>query len=68
MSKLAGGNIICVTEDYLIKEIDLTINPEGVFSGFKVSPLIIPSNPVMLCRGIATACCGDSSTLFVLER
>lgn len=68
MRKLAGGNIICVTEDYLVNEIDLTINTQGVFSGLKITQLMIPSNPIMLCRGMATCWSGDDSTLFMLER
>jgi hypothetical protein len=68
LSRLAGGNILCVTEDYFLNEIDLTIKTEGVFKGLEVTQVTTPSNPVMLCRGIATSWSGDCSTLFVLER
>jgi|688.fasta_scaffold490078_2 hypothetical protein len=68
MSKLAEGKIICITEDYLINEFDVTINTEGFITVLKGIPITVPFNPVMLCRGIATSWSGDSSTLFILER
>ncbi len=69
LSRLAGGNILCVTEDYFLNEIEIdSIKTEGVFKGLEVTQVTIPSNPVILCRGIATSWSGDCSTLFVLER
>lgn len=60
--------MVCVTEDYLINEIDLTINHEGVFEGLKARKLGISTNPNMLCRGITTVWGGDNTTLIAIER
>nr|CAG4636881.1 EOG090X03KG [Ceriodaphnia reticulata] len=67
LSKLAGGNVVCVTEDYLVNEIDLTFNNEGVFNGLKAKKLGVSTNPHMLCRGITTVWGGDSTTLIAIE-
>ena len=68
LTKAAGGNIVCVTEDYLVYEIDVAINSKGIFQGLQARKLKMSTNSNMLCRGIATIWGGDNTTLVAIER
>ena len=68
LTQAAGGNIVCVTEDYLVYEIDVAINSKGIFHGPQVRKLKMSTNSNMLCRDIATIWGRDKLTIRRLLR
>ena len=70
LTKAAGGNIVCVTEDlYLVYEIEVAINlSKGIFHGLQVRKLKMSTNSNMLCRDISTIWGHDKLTIRRLLR
>ncbi len=68
---MAKNRILCISEDYQLNEVDLTVDDQGIFTiedQLPVVPVFLPSSPAMLSRGIAGSPDGNKKTLFVLER
>ena len=69
LTKAAGGNIVCVTENYLVYEIEVAINnSKGIFHGPQVRKLKMSTNSNMLCSDIATIWGRDKLTIRRLLR
>lgn len=68
LTKLNSGKIVCVTEDYHVIEIDLTVDAAGLFLDLKPRKLMLPASPTMLCRGITSCFPFDGTAFFVIER